>query len=156
MVSLRSAPFAFGSISESSLPSADRPVRRKRSAVGQLAKASARDRRKWRFRVPSPPAVRPLCLEKAIAIYPRLAYQETHVSTLSLETLNRMDRAEFARSLGTVFENSSWVAARAWDGRPFSHVDARQAAMTEVGRRAGPPERLCGMRGHPRLAANAA
>ncbi len=95
-------------------------------------------------------------MEKAIAIYPRLAYQETHVSTLSLETLNRMDRAEFARSLGTVFENSSWVAARAWDCRPFSNVDALHAAMTEVVRRAAPAERFALMRAHPDLAGQAA
>ena len=94
--------------------------------------------------------------QKAIELYPITAYQQTHVSTVALETLNEMDRAEFTRVLGTVFENSSWVAERAWGSRPFASVEALHAAMTSVVSRAPRAEQVAFLRMHPDLAGKAA
>ena len=81
---------------------------------------------------------------------------ETPVSTLALEALNRMDRVEFARVLGAVFENSPWVAERAWRSRPFAGVAALHAAMTGVVSRAPRAEQIAFLRAHPDLAGQAA
>lgn len=74
------------------------------------------------------------------------------VGTLALETLNGMDREEFVRALGAVFENSSWVADRVWDARPFAGVADLHAAMTSVVSRAPRTEQLALLRAHPDLA----
>jgi 2-oxo-4-hydroxy-4-carboxy-5-ureidoimidazoline decarboxylase len=94
--------------------------------------------------------------QKAIALYTIMAYQRTHVSTLALETLNGMDRAEFVRALGTVFESSPWVAERAWGSRPFASVEALHAAMTSVVSRVPRAEQLAFLGAHPDLAGKAA
>ena len=78
------------------------------------------------------------------------------MSTLAIETLNRMDRAEFARVLGMVFEHSPWVAERAWRSRPFAGVAALHATMAAVVSRAPRAERIAFLRAHPDLAGRAA
>jgi len=78
------------------------------------------------------------------------------VTTLTLEALNRMDRAEFTRALGAVFENSRWIAERAWESRPFASVDALHRAMMAVAREAPRDVRLSLLRAHPDLAGQAA
>jgi OHCU decarboxylase len=70
----------------------------------------------------------------------------------SLAALNRLDRADFVRALGEVFEHSPWVAERAWPGRPFASVDALHAAMVAAVRAAGPEAQLALVRAHPELA----
>ncbi len=94
--------------------------------------------------------------QKAIALPAIMAYQQTHVSTLSLETLNRMGRAEFAQALGTVFEQSPWVADRAWASRPFSSVATLHAALVAAVRRAPRDEQIALLCAHPDLAGKAA
>jgi 2-oxo-4-hydroxy-4-carboxy-5-ureidoimidazoline decarboxylase len=78
------------------------------------------------------------------------------VTTLTLDALNRMDRAEFTRALGAVFENSRWIAERAWASRPFASVDALHGAMMRVARAAPRPAQLSLLRAHPDLAGQAA
>jgi len=85
-----------------------------------------------------------------------MAYQQTHVSPPSLETLNRMGRAEFAQVLGTVFEDSPWVADRAWGSRPFGSVATLHTAMEAAVRGASRAEQLALLRAHPDLAGRAA
>jgi 2-oxo-4-hydroxy-4-carboxy-5-ureidoimidazoline decarboxylase len=71
---------------------------------------------------------------------------------LDLDAINEMDRNEFVDNLGRVFENSPWVAGRAWNRRPFADVSALHAAMVETIRRLDPlsqQEFLCA---HPDLA----
>ena len=74
----------------------------------------------------------------------------------SLDTLNRLDRNEFRRSLGGVFEQSPWVADRAFDARPFASSEALHAAMVAVVLRAAREERLALIRAHPDLGGKAA
>jgi 2-oxo-4-hydroxy-4-carboxy-5-ureidoimidazoline decarboxylase len=75
---------------------------------------------------------------------------------LTLPALNRMNREEVRQSLGGVFEQSPWVAERAWSMRPFGSVDELHAAMTTVVRQASRTEQLALLRAHPDLAGKAA
>jgi 2-oxo-4-hydroxy-4-carboxy-5-ureidoimidazoline decarboxylase len=70
----------------------------------------------------------------------------------SLAEINRMDREAFVRALGAVFEHSPWVAARAFDARPFGSVDELHRAMSHAVERATEDERLALVRAHPELA----
>jgi len=74
----------------------------------------------------------------------------------SLETLNRLGRDEFRRVLGGVFEQSPWVAERAFDRRPFASLEALHEAMAQVVRGASREEQLVLIRAHPELAGKAA
>ena len=70
-------------------------------------------------------------------------------------------RAEHVRSarlraaLGWIFEDSPWVAERAWDRRPFASVAALHAAMADVVDSATENERLALLRAHPDLGTRA-
>jgi len=77
-------------------------------------------------------------------------------AVLTIEALNRMDRETFRARLGDVFEDSPWVAERAWAARPFPTVEELHAAMRAVVTRASPGERLALLRAHPDLAGKAA
>ena len=75
---------------------------------------------------------------------------------MTLDELNRMDRAAFTQALGAVFEHSPWVAERAWDARPFGDVEALHAAMCAQVAASDAATRLALLRAHPRLADKAA
>ncbi len=72
-----------------------------------------------------------------------------------LAALSRMDRRAFTRALGSVCEHSPWVAARAWEARPFATVAQLHAAMQGVLRAASEDEQLTALRAHPELAGTA-
>jgi 2-oxo-4-hydroxy-4-carboxy-5-ureidoimidazoline decarboxylase len=95
-------------------------------------------------------------MQKVIAFYTRMAYKEAPVTTLCLPTLNNLDCAEFTRTLGGLFENSPWIAERAWSARPFASIDDLHHAMVEVARRAPRSVQLALLRAHPDLAGRAA
>ncbi len=67
-----------------------------------------------------------------------------------------MDRALFARTLGGIFENSPWVAERAWAARPFATLSDLHGAMVSAVREAPEAERLGLLRAHPDLAGKTA
>src|SRR5215470_11475441 len=75
---------------------------------------------------------------------------------LTCAALNAMDREAFRAALGGIFEDSPWVAERAWDARPFANLAEVHAAMCAVVRRAPEAERLALLRAHPDLAGRAA
>ena len=75
---------------------------------------------------------------------------------MTLAELNALDRSEFVRRLGGVFEHSPWVADRAFDARPFSSIDALHGAMVAIVERASESEKLALLRAHPELAGRAA
>jgi 2-oxo-4-hydroxy-4-carboxy-5-ureidoimidazoline decarboxylase len=77
-------------------------------------------------------------------------------AVLTLDALNGMDREQFRARLGDVFEDSPWVADRAWEARPFPTVEELHAAMRAVVTRASEGERLALLRAHPDLAGKAA
>jgi 2-oxo-4-hydroxy-4-carboxy-5-ureidoimidazoline decarboxylase len=68
-----------------------------------------------------------------------------------LAELNAMDRVEFVRAVGPVFEHSPWVAARAEGQRPFQSREALHAALVATVAKASDHEKLSLIRAHPDL-----
>ena len=74
---------------------------------------------------------------------------------MTLADLNASDRAAFISATGWIFEDSPWVAERAWSQRPFPTIDALHGAMIAVVEAATSEERLALLRAHPDLGARA-
>jgi len=74
---------------------------------------------------------------------------------VTLGELNASGRDAFVDALGWVFEHSPWVAARAWQRRPFSNLDALHAAMAAEVAAATHDEQAALLRAHPDLGARA-
>jgi 2-oxo-4-hydroxy-4-carboxy-5-ureidoimidazoline decarboxylase len=74
---------------------------------------------------------------------------------MTLADLNAADRGQFVGALGGIFEDSPWVAERAWPRRPFASIDALHAAMVGVVTNAERREQLSLLRAHPDLGARA-
>lgn len=72
---------------------------------------------------------------------------------MTLDELNGRDRGAFVDAIGGAFEQSPWVAERAWDHRPFATLDALHDAMTAVVATASIDEQLSLLRAHPDLGA---
>ena len=68
-----------------------------------------------------------------------------------LAELNAMDRVEFVRIVGPVFEHSPWVAARTSGLRPFPSREALHAALVDTVEKASDDEKVCLIRAHPDL-----
>jgi len=75
---------------------------------------------------------------------------------ITVAQIEGMDRAAFVHTFGGVFENSSWVAERAWAARPFADVTALHAAMCDAVRGASRARQLALLGAHPDLAGRAA
>ena len=75
---------------------------------------------------------------------------------MTLDALNRLDRAAFVAAVGPVFEHSPWIAERAWERRPFASVDALHGALVATMNGAAPEEKLALIRAHPDLVGRAA
>jgi OHCU decarboxylase len=73
-----------------------------------------------------------------------------------MDTVDRLDHDAFVERFGGVFEQSPWVAERAWAGRPFGTLDALHAAMVDAVARAPREVQLALIRAHPDLGANVA
>ena len=69
----------------------------------------------------------------------------------TLAKLNAMDRAEFTRVVGPVFEGSPWIAAEAWAYRPFSSFDLLHRALCDVVWLANEARQVELIRAHPEL-----
>jgi len=74
---------------------------------------------------------------------------------MTIAEVNALDRGPFVKALGWIFEESPWVAERAWDSRPFADVDALHQQMTVALSRATRDEQLALLRAHPDLGARA-
>jgi 2-oxo-4-hydroxy-4-carboxy-5-ureidoimidazoline decarboxylase len=74
---------------------------------------------------------------------------------MTIDELNACDNTAFVSALGWIFEESPWVAERAWDRRPFDSFDALHAAMTQVVAEATEAEQLALLRAHPDLGTRA-
>ena len=72
---------------------------------------------------------------------------------MTLDELNAKDRRDFAGAIGGAFEESPWVAERAWEKRPFATRDALVGAMVSVVAAATLEEQLSLLRAHPDLGA---
>lgn len=73
---------------------------------------------------------------------------------MTLTGLNRCDRQSFVHAIGWVFEDSPWVAERAWAYRPFKTLDQLHEVMTNEVAAAGSDEQLALLRAHPDLGTN--
>jgi 2-oxo-4-hydroxy-4-carboxy-5-ureidoimidazoline decarboxylase len=69
-----------------------------------------------------------------------------------MTSINAMDRDAFVQKFGGIFENSPWVAERAWEKKPFASLDEMHAAMVTVARYAPAPAQLALLQNHPDLA----
>ncbi len=74
---------------------------------------------------------------------------------MTIDQLNALDRESFVAVLGWVFEDSPWVAERAWSARPFAGVEALHAAMVCQLSQAESEEQLALLRAHPDLGTRA-
>ena len=74
---------------------------------------------------------------------------------MTVAELSTSDRASFVSALGWVFEDSPWVAERAWERRPFASLDELHAAMVRVVADATEAEQLALLRAHPDLGTRA-
>jgi 2-oxo-4-hydroxy-4-carboxy-5-ureidoimidazoline decarboxylase len=70
----------------------------------------------------------------------------------TLEALNELNLKEWREALGWVFENSPWVAEKAWTIRPFSSIDQLHQAMMQNIINAPHETQISFIRTHPNLA----
>lgn len=75
---------------------------------------------------------------------------------MQLARLNEAPESEFVDAAGFAFEASPWIAARAWERRPFESVDALHRAMVSVLDEASEEAQLTLIRAHPDLAGRVA
>lgn len=74
---------------------------------------------------------------------------------MTIGELNQLDQEGFVRTVGWIFEDSAWVAERAWDAHPFDSLDGLQRAMVEQVERATFAESLALLKAHPDLGSRA-
>jgi 2-oxo-4-hydroxy-4-carboxy-5-ureidoimidazoline decarboxylase len=74
---------------------------------------------------------------------------------VTLDAVNQMDCATFVATLGWVFEDSPWVAERAWRASPFASVAALHQAMVDAVSSAPAAEQVALIRAHPDLGTRA-
>jgi OHCU decarboxylase len=73
-----------------------------------------------------------------------------------MAAVDRLDREAFVARFGGVFEGSPWIAASAWEARPFGSAEGLHAALVAVVERAPRDARRALIRAHPDLAGKAA
>jgi len=73
----------------------------------------------------------------------------------TLAALNAASRDEFVALLDGVYEHSPWIAAAAWDARPFASLAALKHALVQALRAGGRDAQLALLRAHPELAGKA-
>jgi 2-oxo-4-hydroxy-4-carboxy-5-ureidoimidazoline decarboxylase len=76
--------------------------------------------------------------------------------SLTLFQLNKFNQADFTRSVGPVFEHSSWIAENTWAKQPFATVEDLHAALCHTVRAASQEKQLALIRAHPDLVGRAA
>ena len=74
---------------------------------------------------------------------------------MTLDELNASDRGRFVAGLGSIFEESPWVAERAWAHRPFASLETLHRAMVAAVSASSRDEQLALLRAHPDLGARA-
>jgi len=72
---------------------------------------------------------------------------------VTLAGINALDREAFVDAIGWVFEDSPWIAERAWHGRPFESVERLHETMSAVMYAASAERQLVLLRAHPDLGA---
>jgi 2-oxo-4-hydroxy-4-carboxy-5-ureidoimidazoline decarboxylase len=75
---------------------------------------------------------------------------------ISLDTLNKSDKAAFVRALDGLFEAAPWVAEQTWARRPLATVAALHDAMMAAVRARARQDQIAFVACHPDLAGKAA
>ncbi len=70
-----------------------------------------------------------------------------------LQDLNKLDKNDFVKETGFVFEDSPWIAEIAWSSRPFSSITELHQTMVNIVEGADRNKKLALVRAHPDLAA---
>jgi 2-oxo-4-hydroxy-4-carboxy-5-ureidoimidazoline decarboxylase len=78
------------------------------------------------------------------------------MSRLTLDTINRSDRAAFTSLMSFVFEGAPQFVADAWEQRPFPNQDALHRALVDAMYAASPDDQFALIRAHPDLVGRAA
>jgi len=76
-------------------------------------------------------------------------------ATLSLDQLNQASRETFTALLDGTYEHSPWIAASAWERRPFKSLAALKHGLVAAVRASGRAAQLGLIRAHPELAGKA-
>jgi 2-oxo-4-hydroxy-4-carboxy-5-ureidoimidazoline decarboxylase len=71
---------------------------------------------------------------------------------LQLDEVNGQSEDEFISVFGSIFENSPWVAEKAWLRRPFATRSELLATMVAIVRQAGQEKQIALIQAHPDLA----
>jgi 2-oxo-4-hydroxy-4-carboxy-5-ureidoimidazoline decarboxylase len=74
---------------------------------------------------------------------------------MTIADLNSLERAQFVSAIGWIFEDSPWVAERAWMMRPFADAQALHRAMVDQVERSLREEQLALLQAHPDLGTRA-
>jgi 2-oxo-4-hydroxy-4-carboxy-5-ureidoimidazoline decarboxylase len=74
---------------------------------------------------------------------------------MTLAEINAMTHDQFVATLGWIFEDSPWVAERAWVHRPFVTREALHQSMTNELDKAAAADQLALLRAHPDLGTRA-
>src|SRR5947209_11970075 len=74
---------------------------------------------------------------------------------LKLADLDALDRDEFVRIIGPLFEHSPWIAERASASRSFTSITELHRALCDVVRSSTKEEKLSLIRAHPDLVGSA-
>ncbi|RDI95444.1 2-oxo-4-hydroxy-4-carboxy-5-ureidoimidazoline decarboxylase [Meiothermus sp. QL-1] len=74
---------------------------------------------------------------------------------MTLDELNQLSREAFVARVGFVFEDSPWVADRAWAERPWPSLEALHQSMVRVVEAAPREAQLALIRAHPDLGSRA-
>jgi OHCU decarboxylase len=73
-----------------------------------------------------------------------------------MDAINELDRADFVKRFGGLFEHSPWVAEAAWRDRPFADREELYEALVAAMNAAPRERKLALIRAHPDLAGKAA
>ena len=70
---------------------------------------------------------------------------------MTLDELNGLSQPDFVSEIGWVFEDSPWVAERAWNQRPFETIEQLREKMIAAVEAASREEKMAMLRAHPDL-----
>lgn len=76
-------------------------------------------------------------------------------ATISLSQLNQMSQGEFIAVLGTIFEDSPWVAEQAGLKRPFTDIPSLYQTMVDIVKNSNSDQQLALICAHPDLGSKA-
>jgi OHCU decarboxylase len=74
----------------------------------------------------------------------------------TMAELDAMDRDEFTRVVGPVFEHSPWIAEETWGQRPFSSLEELHLALCDTVAAASEAKQVALIQAHPDLVGRAA